>query len=543
MLSSYHSLTLAASLALASAPSTLSGQQAQAAKETLVVYQSPAIGTYQGYLLREVKKRYGDSADYIELSPNFPREIIDKETQEELFKNGTPKQVLVLADYKSFTPESVVTANKWIRTFDEDPFPDAKIAFFPSHPQYVTPLIELIHRQHYITQKALTRFDDQVISFAQEGTNVHHRLPIIEIKRDGKITEQKTTNQSAAYAKEANSGTVDYIARFGHSGPGFWQSTNLMDSFWVVGMDGESLLLDPRTSALKSKKEGEKFTGALDLEALLKRDRIKKYPRIDSSNPKIVDNYACCNSILPPHSFQGHEFSTIIPNMVGNNAFVWGYERDVTVVPQAGSHQLLFWGSNGNNSFTDSLLGSQIFVTAQRETLERQANTNLDYLILKEDEFSGMFFGLPDSLTHARTSSYMYDQKLEQTKDNKGKITTRLELVIKAPSSQNDYRMCMWSPPVILLPQEINPKSIENLKLTIDYNEYPLQALNQGSYSTAAIPDSNLSGEISFIDNALVVGIAPIATRKQNGQTGFTFLSIDKERKLDITFASEACEK
>lgn len=524
--------SLIASSVLALAPAVL-GQEEQARKDTLVVYQSTQVGTHQAFLLREVKKRYGNSAEYTELSPNFPNEIISKEKQEELIKNnGKPEQVLILADYRSFTPESVVTANKWIRNLDSDPFPDARIAFFPSHPKYASELTALIYRQHYDTSKALTRFDDQVISFAKEGIDISSNKPTIGEKKNGVIEVKSTKDQSRAYAEVANSGQVDYIARFGHSGPGFWQSTDQMNGFWLVGMDRETLLINPGTKALKSRKVGEKFVGELDLEELIRRDKQKPFQRIGSLNPKILDNWACCSSILPPEQFQGREFSTVISNMAGNNAFVWGYEKEVTYVPQAGAHQLLFWGTNGANSFTESLLGSQVFVTAEREKLERSGQVGLDCEILKSDEFSGMLFGLPDNLTRAKTSSRMYDQDLDQ-KRRDGITTTKLDLELKKSTDRNDYRMRMWSPPVVLLPQEINPTSINQLKLTIDGIDYQLPTVNRGTYSTAKLPD-NLSGEITLIDNAIVMGIAPIY---KDGKS--IYREIKEDQKISITFDSK----
>ncbi len=520
-------------LALAS---SLNGQE-ETRKDTLVVYESPTIGTHQGYLLREVKKRYGDKAEYVELSKDFPIEIISKEKQEEIIRNnGKPKQVLVLADYKSFTKESVVGANLWIRDIDSDPFPDARIAFFPSHPKYVTRLTELIHRKPYDTESALTRFDDQVISFAKEGKDFSNRELTVAEKKDRKITVTPVKDQSKEYISEANSGEVDYIGRFGHSGPGFWQSTDLMNSFWVVGMDNETLLVNLGTGALKQKKQGEKFIGELNLEQLIKRDKSKKYPRLGSTNPKILDNWACCETILPSYKFNGHEFSTIIPNMVGNNAFVWGYERVVTVVPQAGAHQLLFWGSNGANSFTDSLLGSTIWVTAERERLQRkELKKTGEYQALVEDEFSGMFFGLPDNLTKAKVSSSMYDQRLEQTRNNNGSTTTKLELQLRSPTTLNDYRMRMWSPPVIILPEEINPLSLENVRLSIDGTEHNVNPINQKTYSTASIPE----GEIAFIDNALVIGIAPVQKQDKTGEPTFIYKRIERDSRINLSFDSK----
>lgn len=500
-------------------------------KDTLVLYESPKIGKHQEKLLEEVRKLYGERADYAELSPHFPREVVSKDTQNELIgKNGIPKQILVLADYNSFTPESVVVANRWIRNLDEDPFPDAKIAFFPSHPKYTKELTELVFRKPYPTESALTRFDDQVISFANSGLNVNHRKPIIEIKKDGRITEKGTENQSRDYIDEANSGNADYIARFGHSGSGFWQSTDLMDSFWLVGIDKETLVINPGTSVLKTKKVKERFTGELDLEELIKRDKIKKYPRISSVNPKIVDNYAACNSINPPHKFNGREFSTVISNMVGNNAYVWGYGQEVAFIPQAGAHQLLFWGSNGANSFTDSLLGSTIWVTSEIERLEREKNTGLDYQILKSDELGGMFFGLPDNLTHAKTSSRMYDQKVSQKRKDQI-IETQIEVDLRSPTERNDYRMKMWSPPVIILPNNIDPLKIQNANLEVDGHSYRLQLSTKQGYSTAQMPNSE--GEITFIDNAVVLAIAPVYVNKKQ-----KYKEIERDKKIKLSFDS-----
>lgn len=507
-------------------------------KDTLVAYQSTDTGEYQRSILEEVKKRYGDSASYVELSPNFPKEIIEESVQQELIKNnGVPERVLIVADHRSLTPESVKTANRWVRDLDEDPFPDAKIAFFPTHPDYVKELTKLIHRSPYETTNALTRLDDQVISFAREGVNVNHRTKTLEVKKDGKIEVKRSKDQSKDYLDAANSGDIDYIARFGHSGPGFWQSTDLMNSFWLVGMNGETLLVNPGTSALKSRKIKDKFVGEINLENLIKRDRIKKYPRVGSDNPKILDNYACCNAIVPCHKVGENEFSTIISNMVGNNAYVWGYENEVAFVPQAGAHQLLFWGSNGANSFTDSLLGSTIFVTSQRERLEREGEKGLEYQIVKADELCGMFFGLPDDLTRASVSNRMYDQELTQEKVS-GKLNTKLNLEIKAPTQVNDYRMRMWSPPVIILKEKIDPFSIRNAELEIDGNGYELKIKPQKGYITADIPDRDMKGEITFVDNALVLGIAPIELTRE-GELRFKYKDIKRDQKISLSFESQ----
>ncbi|MBM3232433.1 hypothetical protein FJZ21_03615 [Candidatus Pacearchaeota archaeon] len=497
-------------------------------KETLVLHQP---GDHQRAILNEVKARYGDSAEYVELSPTFPSEILSKNEQDRIIKaNGMPKQVLVLADYNSFTPASVKAANQWIRQLDSDPFPDARISFFPSHPQYVEELKRLVQRQSYSTQSALTRFDDQVISFAEEGVNVDHRNKLVQRKKDGIIVEEKTTDQSKDYLAEANSGSIDYIARFGHSGPGFWQSTDLQNSFWTVDINGETLLVNPGTSALKTKKEGEKYTGELNLEALVKRDKSRKYPRVSSPNPKIVDAYAACNTILPPHNFEGNELSTVMSNMVGNNAYFWGYEKEVIFVPQAGSHQLLFWGSNGANSFTNSLLGSTIWITAEREKLERDGNKGLDYQILKSDELSGMFFGLPDNLTTAKTSSRMYDQAVNQNKTKDG-IQTEVEINLRSRTERNDYRMEMWSPPVIILDNPINPTQVKEIGLEVDGKSYTLRVENRKTYSTTRMPQD--LGEITLTDNAIVLGIAPVY---KDGKQKYK--EIERDQRIRLSFDS-----
>lgn len=535
-------LSIIAGSILALAPS-LNAQNSddETKKNTLVVYESPTkVGTHQSFLLREVKNRYEKSAEYVELSPNFPKEIISKEIQDELIKkNGIPEQVLVLADYKSFTKEGIVTANKWIRNLDDDPFPDARLSFFPTHPKYTEELKKLVHREPYFTKSALTRFDDQVISFLKKGINVNHREPIIEIKENGKITQKKVKNQWEEYAKAVNSGEIDYIAKLGHSSPGVWESTDLTSNienlFCTVGMDNQTLIIKHGDSVVKTKKHGEKFTSELKLEEIIKKHSKNPFPVIGSQNPKIVDNYACCNSILPPHVFKGHEFSTVISEMVGNNAYVWGYERDVTVVPQAGSHQLLFLGAGGINSFTESLLGSTIFVTAQRERLEREGNLGSEYESLKEDEFSGAFFGLPNNLTYADVTTRIYNQNLSQQRKPSSEISTKLEIELKESTAQNDYRMRMWSAPVTLLDKRIDPLSIRNATISVDGREYELLVTPRKAYSTAIIPDKSLEGEITFADNAIVLGIAPITDAKTRKPK---YREITRDQSISIKFDS-----
>ena len=496
--------------------------------QTLLVYEESNPSRVKEVIREELRKRYFGHLEERVLSKEFPSKIVDIDINS-LIGQGQmkkPKQVVVLADYKSYSGEAVKVANEWVRHFDNDPFPDAKISFFPVHHKYTDEMVRLATRKPYKTERVLNNtfcglhWDsllDTMDGSELQANAVFSKMSKKELERyipfEFKTSEKGNTTVSPSkipltkeYFNELNSGNIDLVRLNGEVNNYSWDISGLTEipkSFSMYGSDNKLLLKDPVTN---------------------------KFLEVGSINPKIIEIMGG-EQFLPPRVADGKEMSLIMSGLIGTNSYVWGRQGLAWKSIGDDVRGCIFFDHGGVHSFTDSIFASRIGADFIGEKLRKgsRAKTKEEIDAGKNE---GMFYGLPDSLTYASPHTSFTEQSFRRSPGKNGYTSYEFNFSLKHGVNHR-------APVFSLLDDKIAPLSIQNLVVTRNGK----QIIGSRSYDkrnnllTLNCPTKENKGRaFYFTDDIIMAGVTPLITTDSEGFTCLRYGYSTEQENYKVSF-------
>ncbi|RMD46187.1 hypothetical protein D6829_00215 [Candidatus Pacearchaeota archaeon] len=492
-------------MALALAPSlktqTPVTQDYSKPPQTLILFESKPKSRCQRLLLKELEKRY---AGHFEKMPlRSERGVLKNEVIPTYVRTGKlkkPKQVVVLADYRSINKPTIIYLNRLVRRFDNDPFPDAKISFIPSKRGYLSELERLVQRTPYVTRTITSICDwlNPEILYAKSGINL----------------DNLTSNEEEANLFRKENGQL-------------FLSQKKPSLEWLVQLFSAPTDFITTTSKIQNNSSIGVFKnmGKFTIEAYKKTLRLMRkngeFKKLSLGlNPKIYEKVE--SEGLLPFDESSKEDDSLLMALLSNNAYVFAHTPYVPLsncglnpVHHGNPQRDYFWASGSAHSFTESLLLSQIVLDLLRDP---KNGNRTDRIYVQRQLDKAAYYGLPDSLTHADSEHNLLTQseRIEKSKKRTCLIYTvnligpeeyeRVKGNWKEQRQDTEFRYLM-TPPAFLIEKEIDPSKIK--KLSIRINKKPLRhitTLRKKHMTKIKFYDTNFRREASayLLDNAFV---------------------------------------